>query len=402
MSSNGINIPTEAAIVLLGNDATECLRIETKLRSLGMTAVKKIERGNAVLTLLEARHVDLLYLVGSPADMDVLTFIRAARSAKIPAGVAMYFVVRANAKLLESEREFLKAYSVTILKLGADDEKSLSGSVRRTFQDLQDKSSVTSRLEDAKRLMRDGLTGWAAKVYKEILADEDHNVTARVGLMRASVANPEVYWTQLQTLLKQDPHNYYFKFEQIDRLILEGRGKEVQALLDEVTALLKDDSELFWLIELGVICVGEKILPFCFKIVEMIRRKARQDQLWQGDLLESRTHLVSGNVDEATRLLSSAIRQAPGPRVEIENLKAILARKRGAFDEAAIHYQAALHLSPEDHRVAFNIGLCREHMGELKEALAAYKKAIGMAPSYARALAKISELEARIRGTSTA
>ena len=391
-----MNVPADGAIVLIGGDSTECFLVERKLKNLGLITVKRYDRAGPVLTLLEARELDLIYLVGSPVDMDALTFIRAARSGKIPAGIPIFLVVRPNARLPGSEKEFLKAYGVTTIKMGMDDEKAFRASIRPAFQDSLNKASVVARLEAAKRLLRDGLTSWAAKAYEEILAEEAINVTARVGLMRASAANPGVYWTQLQKLLEQDPKNYYFKFEQIDRLVQERRAEEAQGQLEGVMEQLKQDGELFWLVELGVLCVAEKIFPFCFKLVEMIRRKARKEQLWQGDLLESRTHLAAGSVDEATRFLAAAIRHAPGPRAEIENLRAILARKRGGFQEAAGYYQEALRLAPEDHRVAFNIGLCHEHAGDAMQALGSYKKALALSPSYVRAQTKIDELERRL------
>jgi tetratricopeptide (TPR) repeat protein len=204
-----------------------------------------------------------------------------------------------------------------------------------------------------------------------------------------------VYWQQLSRLLEQDPKNYMFRFEQIDRLMQEGRSDEASRILEDLTAQMQTDGEMFWLVELGVICVSEKLFPFCFKLVEMMRLKARKDQMWQADLLESRTHLASGTIDEAVRYLDNAIKAAPGARAEIENMKAIIQRKHGDFAAAAKHYREALRLAPEDHRIAFNIGLCHEHTGETAAALEAYKMALSLSPTYARAQSKVDELESR-------
>lgn len=366
---------------------------------MGVPGLQWFDRGGAVLTVLEGNAFDAMYLVGSPVDMDALTFIRALRSSKFPNAAPIFLVMRPTATLLNEERNFLKYYGVTVLKASLEDQKLFMGPLRAVFADRSNAASVLARLEGAKRLLKEGLQSWAAKVYEEVLEEESHNLTARVGLMRASTANPEVYWRQLQHLLEQDPKNYFFRFELVDRFMQEGRPHDAEHAVAKVMAQISEEGDLFWLVELGVISVTQRIFGFCMKIAEMIRQRASRDQLWQADLLLARMYLAGGSLEEAEKFLRIAVSLAPGEKAEIENTKAILARKRGAYREAIERYRHALRLAPEDHRIAFNIGLCHELGGEVDLALAAFRSALVLSPSYQRAKAKVEELEGRRAAT---
>jgi tetratricopeptide (TPR) repeat protein len=380
-----IDIPNDAVVVVLGGDLSQCLVVRKRLQALGLKNIREYVRGSETLRLLQARDVDMLYLTGRPSDMDSMTFVRACRSAPIRSVASVVMLVGLDALLTPEERRYLRQYNVTVLAAAPTDEKAISMPLKQAFAARLDARSLQARLEKAKLALQKGLETTAESIYREILAESDDSIVARVGLIRATAADPADHWRQLNVLIKQDPHNFSFKFELIERCIRENRQAMAGLLLDEVLAELQQNSEVYWLNELGVLCVRLKIFVFCLKVIEHLRTVVTPDQAWLVEMLRSRTHLASGNDADAQRHLAAAERLAIGPHAEIENQRAVLARRAGRFEEAITAYNRALALAPEDHRVAYNLGLCYAQSGDADNALKSFKLALEISPDFAKA-----------------
>jgi len=389
-----MNNPKDAAIAVLGGGSAQLTSLRQTLSKLGVKAVAHFDRADQALLALESRDFDLLYIIGSPVDMDPLTFVRTARSAALFSVTPMAYITNKGDRLTALEKDFLKSYSVSVLDGALTDMPLIQNALITALHERANKTSFQSRLVQAKETLRAGLMQQAKEIFDSILRESEWSIVARVGLLRASVDDPVAYWQQLKKLLEMDPANYFFRFELVDRYVKEGRFGDASQTLEALLGEIRQQSSLFWLVELGVICVNLRLYAFCLKISSLIRLQEEKNE-WQADLLLSRTYLAADNVHDAQKFLDLAVQSAPGERPEIENLRAIIARKFGDFDEAISRYQSALRLSPDDHRIPYNIGVCYEHVKDWHSAAKYFRLSLDLSPTYSRAKTKLDELVKR-------
>ncbi|MGE0172343.1 MAG: tetratricopeptide repeat protein [Oligoflexales bacterium] len=380
-----INIPNDAAIVIVADDKSKCLVLRKQLQGLGLSNIYEFTSGAECLLHLQKRETSLLYLLGNPVDMDLFTFVRASRSGPTFAVNPVFLLAPPDSIFSPDERSFLADYQVVLIKSTLTDQKKISATLKDVFVSKNDPSSVETRAELAKTYLKDGMLREAKKIFEELLAESMNNIVARVGLVRASADAPEEQFRQLETLLSQDPKNYNFKFELIENCIKSGRHDHAHKLLENIIKELTGNKEVFWLNELGIVCVGLKLFQFCMKIAARLARLAAPHQAWLSDMLLSRTHLASGNLEEAKKHLKKTEKLISSKHSEIENLRAIIARRSGDYSTAIQSYLEAFSLAPEDHRIPYNIGLCYEHLGSREEATRYFKLALTMSPGFVKA-----------------
>lgn len=384
-----IDIPNDATIVILGRDMSQCLLLRKRLQALGLKIFKEFERGSDALRFFQGRSVDLIYVAGRPMDMDPLTFIRSARSGKGHVVAPIVLLASPGTAFSRDERSFFDSYHVSLLDAQTTDERRLSQSLRSVFVNKMDGRTLQARLERAKNHMLAGMTQTAATIYREVLEDAERNIVARVGLVHTDTPDPKEQWQHLKTLIMQDPKNYCFRFELIERCIQDGRLVQARAMLDAVYDELDQSSEVFWLNELGIVCVGLHLYPVCRRIAERLKAMASTSQAWLAPMLVARIQLGVGNTTDAERHLAEAERLTSGKHAEIENLRAILARRQGDLTGAIAGFARALTLSPDDHRVAYNLGLCHEEGGDGDAARRYFKLALQLSPHFDKAKAHL-------------
>lgn len=380
-----LNISNEASIVIVGGDRAKNLLLRNKLQDLGFKNFAEFERGADFLRTVNTVTIDLIYVVETPRDMNWMTFVRTVRTGQAFSAVPLVLTAAPNMRFSGEEKGLIRAYHVHLVQGRLNDDKLVSSSLQAIFANKADTGSFQARLSEAKELLRKGLTTKAAEVYRELLQESDESITARYGLMLAASQDREAYWQQLQRLLAQDPKNYHFRFEMVERAFRENQVDKAKDLLEGLLDEIALASELYWLNELGVICVGMRFYAFSLKIAEVMRGKASPLTLWQPDLLVSRTYLASGRSNEAQKFLDKAKRVAQGRHAEIENLGAVIARRSGDYQAAIRLYLAALELSPEDHRLAFNLALCYMHLEDMPNAMKYCRRSHNACPSYERA-----------------
>jgi tetratricopeptide (TPR) repeat protein len=69
-------------------------------------------------------------------------------------------------------------------------------------------------------------------------------------------------------------------------------------------------------------------------------------------------------------------------RVRVYNEDGVQLYKAGSYAQARETFQAALALKPGDCNLAFNIGQCYEHLGQLDKAEQAYRQCLQLAPEH--------------------
>jgi tetratricopeptide (TPR) repeat protein len=317
--------------------------------------------------------------------MDALTFVRAARSGPTFAVMPILLITPANVAYSPEERDFLKSYQVTVVKSKSSDQKHLSSSLKDAYVSKTDEKSPQAKIETAKELMRKGLLKEAKQIFQELLAEWSKNIVARVGLKRATADSPDEQWSQLETLLAQDPKNYNFKFDLLENCIRHGRQAQAKKILDSLLKELSENREVYWLNELGIVCVGLRLFPYCVKIAKRLGALVVSGDMWLVDMLLSRMHFASGDIEEAQRHVQRCATLTPEKHPEIENMRAMLARKAGDYESAIQLYLQAFSLAQEDPRIPFNIGLCHEHIGNSRDAIKYFKIALSLSPGFSKA-----------------
>lgn len=378
------------SIVIVGGKTTQSQSFGIKLQQLGMR-VAEFQRGADALLHLREHESDLLYLIGYPTDMNALTFVRACRSAPTYSVTPIMMLADPEANFGPSERTFLASYQVTLVLARLTDLQKILLAANKVLAARKDDRSQQSRIERAKRLLREGLIWEAKKIYEELVKETGTDIMARVGLAK-SVLSPKEQLVQLETLLSQDPQNYNFRFEMIANYVRQGLLSKAERLLGQVITDLDQSGEVFWLNELATICVGQKVLPYAVKVAEKVTKSAPRKDAWRAEMILSRTHLAAGNEAGAELHLNKAINLAGIEHPEIENMRAIIARRSGDHRAALIAFTKALTHFPDDYRVIYNIGLCHESQGNNTKALESFRQALVISPTFTKAQSRVEKL----------
>ncbi|MGE0174771.1 MAG: tetratricopeptide repeat protein [Oligoflexales bacterium] len=386
MSGSVTRITGNAAVVIIAGDSATNASVRSQLQTKGFVNIREFTRGSECLSHLSKQATDILYLASRPTDMDVLTFVRAARTGPTFAVMPIILLVPRDNFFTVEEREFLKSYQVTIVKSKPSEFEQIESSLDEDIAEIRgDPQTLQSRVDRAKVLLREGLLKEARKIYEDLLAESESNLVARVGLVKAIPNAPEEQFKQLQTLLEQDPKNYYFKFSLIDSYAKHDRHELAYRLLEAVVQDLVENKDVFWANELGIVCVSAKLFSFSKKIALRLAAIATGERAWLAHLMLSRTHLAATNLQEARRHLIRAERLAATSFPEIQNIRAILARKDGDHESAILSYLEAFSLAPDDYRFPYNIGLCYEHIGNIEDAIKYFKIALSLSPGFEKA-----------------
>ena len=97
-------------------------------------------------------------------------------------------------------------------------------------------------------------------------------------------------------------------------------------------------------------------------------------------LTNAQIHLWS----DSFTLFKHALAVTP-PNLVIENSLGIALDKSGRFDEAAAHFEKALHVQRDHYEVLVNMGITRYHQDRLPEAIEYYQAAIRSQPDAPKA-----------------
>jgi Flp pilus assembly protein TadD len=73
------------------------------------------------------------------------------------------------------------------------------------------------------------------------------------------------------------------------------------------------------------------------------------------------------------------------PNVAIESALGYALQRSGQLEEAAAHYEKALHINPDDHMSLLYMGVCRFYQGRVPEAIRYARATIGLQPRVAKA-----------------
>lgn len=382
-----------STVGLLCSEPSHSAHLSNILSGNSNQEIFQFKRGSDCLDFLRRRSVGIMIVTSEIQDMHWLTFLRLARTDESALLTPMVFVVKQLYHIELKDKELLSGYGISEIMREPFDNETFLNHIQKTYKEHSKKSSSTHKLTQAKELYRKGLISQAKNVFKDILQDDQNNMAARAGLMHSSRNTEEEYLEQLYHLLGADPKNYNFKFEIMEHHLANNQPDKFSNMFRQVTNELEADSDLFWLEELGEVCLSLKMPDFCERIGELMVQKNSVRFPWKPIILKARSRIASGHLTEAKILIDEAAKHTKGNVPEILNLQGIILRKEGDQSGALALFQKAANQSPYDHRIIFNIALCQISMEDKSNAIKSLERSIELCPTYTRAMQIKQELE---------
>jgi len=239
------------------------------------------------------------------------------------------------------------------------------------------------RLELAGMLARQKKYSQAAKIYQELIAADELNEEARIGLVHVYLlqGQKKKAMTELRRLKELAGD-----VERADLTVIklciqwEEFDKAIRLLQD----LLKKEelSEARYL--LGALQFQERRHKEALKTLEKLGPKAKEHE--DGLLLRARTLQELKQPDQAAKLLEAALAAPKPPGPDIYLALAGLRQAAEQEDLAEKIYQQAVHVYPKDERLLYDCGLFFDLSGKKKQALTMMRKLLKVNPDHVGAL----------------
>ena len=181
-----------------------------------------------------------------------------------------------------------------------------------------------------------------------------------------------MHYLSLLQQLKSNPSVAQFWLSYIDALIKLNKATEAKSILDKAKQH-GANGDAFDNIEEKL----QKLLPN--KKQPLNSQEPPQDQI---QLLITHTQ---GQFQKLLDKTSKLLEQYPNSSV-LYNIKGTAQRGLGNLDEAINAYKKAIEIKPDYADTYNNIGIVLKDLGKLEEAIAMYKTALKIKPDYAEAL----------------
>ena len=242
--------------------------------------------------------------------------------------------------------------------------------------------SEAVKMELADVLVRQKKYSQAAKAYKELLAQNELNDEARIGLIHVYLLqNKEKKATTELRRLKELADSPEQADLTVAKLYIrwEEPGKAAK-LLQELLAKEKN-SEASYL--LGALYFQEKKYEEALKTLAQLGQD--DEEYADGLVLQVRTLRELKRQEEAIRLLEAALAQEPlAP--ELWTLLAGLQQEAGQEEACLKTFERALKAHPDNDVLLYEQALALDQAGKKKQALAAMRKLLRKNPDHAGAL----------------
>lgn len=380
-------------VAVVGQLGANRLLVGERLKGLSCHA-QEFEKAQDALEHMESFGFNFVVVISQLPDMHWLTFIRTLRARENTVDLNIVLITTADVILDETTQALLTKYQVkhkTRFPIAAD-------FFRVVFNELiaspSSKAAALKRLQEAKALYRKGLAATARRIFQEVVDAESGNLVARAALaFSEKFDNREAYLKQLNILLASDPENYNYRFELMQHHVANHEFNRFREIFDEVMQELEGATEMYWLRQLGDICLTLNLASFCDRIIALMDKLSDKIEAWQPIMLRARVELANGKVNEALLTAMRAL-QVSGDQAEVLNILGIILRKLSRLDEAMDYFKRAREATPRDHRILYNIALCYRDMNQPRQVLSSLEQALELCPTYRKA----TELKNRMVG----
>jgi len=386
------------SVGLLGEDKTSLLLFMKTFDEMGLTSIKEFSKARDLIEFSIVQPFNVIFALKEISDMHWTTFIRTIRANAMVPNIPLVLVLPGGGNadvVIKKEKEdlnILKSYDFKLIRGIPVNADGLSKYIQKIVSSDESNVSVQKQLEEAKELFSQGLKKRAKKIYKEILK-ENKNLKAKVGAAQCSDDDLKEQMGQLKELLDQDPENFNFKFELITNLVKQNHTFRARTLFNQIMNELKNSNEPYWLTALGEVCAKNKLDIFVDKVIKTLSVKGDSGVTWQVPYIRARQAIAKNDMLEAQKHLDEAVEKSSGDQAELFNLHGVILKRNNEYDRAINSYRKAFDLLPEDHRIAFNIGLVYLAQKDQESAKKYFEISISISPNYEKAKKKLAVME---------
>lgn len=384
-----------AVIGLLGDSVTGFLNI---LKQQGFANVSHFESTGDILEFLKIQNFNLLFVFSEIMDVHWTNFLRRIRTDESIPYLPIVLVLGKEEKITESWKSLLKSYQIRdVLGYPPYQVPKIMAAIAQNQADDKNSHSMQTRLKLAAKLYKEGLILQAKKMYQDILDLETSNLVAHAGVMYTQRDDLHEFKKRIDAVLKLDPENFCYKFELLGHFLRANDQKKFNELITDLMGSLRVNREVFWLGELGEICLQLGFNDYSEKIARHILKNRASKEDWRQYILLARVYLIRGHTEEAKIFAERAKNSCAQDRADIYNFQGVISRRGGNHETALKQFEKAIKLSPIDHRIYYNLAVCYKDMGQIDKAIAKLDKAIALNSGYEKA----SKLRSKLRSLLT-
>ncbi len=387
-----VNIDNSIRIGVVSAETDLRVNLNSSLSKVGLKNIIEFSSGRDVLRYLEHSSLNTLFVFSEIGDMHWSTFIRTLMTS-----AESYFtpVVFIFTKVMPEDKDKLsmfESYGIkTILKMPLDNE-IIVRSLAVIQDNLTNSGSYEARMQQAKKVFKDGLFAVSARIFRGIIDEDQKNLPARVGLIQSSVSDPKIQVEQLNHIIAADPENYNFQMELMAYLLRQNKlGKFVQ-IFDDLMGEIRQQGEAYWLIQLGGICVSLKLMALIGKVEAEMAKKLPFHEMWRLNVLKAQSAMLRSDIEAAAQELKKLLDSPAKSMPEVLNIKSIIRKRQGALPAAVEAINEAIKASPDDYRLLYNLGLIYVEMDLLVEACQSFEAALRLRPDYERAVKQLEKV----------
>lgn len=347
-----------------------------------------IKTPDEALEFIEATPPSLIYVSGKIKSMSWLTFMQALRTdPKIPFCPLIF--VRADTQVFApNELNQLQNYLFTTIRNAGIGTEDIAAEFQQLSINEGDPSSVLYILNQAKKYYRDGLIQKAAAIYHDLENEFAGDISIQIGATECSKLDLEEYNRKLHELLEKDPENYNLKFKMLSQMIADDNIIDFRALFNIIIKEMDNSRDLYWLKQLGDLCLKVQIPIFSETIAALLEKKSTREDMWETYIYKARQYLASGDLKNAKVFADKAKKSTNEEKSEIFNVIGVIEKRNGRLKQALDAFKSAKEISSWDYRITFNMALCykaldqiestKKHLQEILEHNPGYEKAVQM------------------------
>ncbi|MBF0441870.1 MAG: hypothetical protein HQK54_08205 [Oligoflexales bacterium] len=351
------------------------------------------ESGMEIHDFLRIQPFELLFVFSEIKDIHWTNFLRKIQIDDTIPYIPVILVFETGYIIEPSWKNLISDYKVRAIIYTPFKYDTISKLLAENAHDNWDETSMQRRLKTARYLYQEGMIKQSKKLYNEILSIDENNLVARSGLLHTEKENLKEFQSHFDRALKQDPENYCFKFELLSHCLKTNDQKKFNEILTELMTELYREKEIFWLNELGDVCLQLGFPTYSEKIANEIIKNKDVEKSWRQYSLISRVKLAEGKLEEAAVYADKALGNCDEPRADVLNLIGVIKRRMRKFEEAIKYFDSAARAMPMDHRIYYNAALSFRDIGKNSEAAIYLRKALSICEYYEKASKLLEKLE---------
>lgn len=374
--------------------ASEVLRqeVEKACQMVRFVETTSFNSGRDTLNHLKSNTTNVIISFSDITDMHWSTFVRTLYTdSSIQSAPGVFFFERVVPED-KQHLHILKDYGVKHVCRFPADLSTLIQKIDGIMADGKNVGALNTRLQKAKSLFRDGMQEEARRTIKHLQKDHPGHLGVKAAALPMLKDDPRKFADHLLHLVESDPENYQFQFELMSNYLNVAQYGRFLKVFDNLMADIRNSGDSYWLSQLGGLCIGMRSLQLAEVFEVRLGKVVKDHDRWMLEMLRARINLLHNNIGVAKAHLDNAVAALSAENTEMLNLKAIIARRRGELEAAVTALLQAIALSPEDYRLQYNLALIQLERGDQQKAKEHLNAAVGMNPTYAKAVSKLREL----------